>query len=174
MKKTDLRVLRTQKNIKEAFYALRQKYPLEKIRVRDICERAMINSSTFYAHYTDVFYLSDLLENALIEETFASFDLKDCLFTDTKHFLVQINETLEAHHSEFNTLFNGRMDVMYRKLEHQLKEYYCALYQGVYDDIFVSFVISGVMHSMECFGNDGTTDITHLVNRVTEIIQKIV
>ena len=62
-----MRVVKTKKAICDAFLTLRQKMPLEKIKVRDICEMALINKSTFYIHYTDVFDLSDKMENAYIE-----------------------------------------------------------------------------------------------------------
>ncbi|EKC69722.1 TetR family HTH transcriptional regulator [human gut metagenome] len=36
--------------------------PLEKITVKELCESARINKSTFYAHYKDIYDLSDAME----------------------------------------------------------------------------------------------------------------
>ena len=46
----DLRIVKTKKAIINAFLALRAKRPLEKITVRELCEMAMVNKSTFYSH----------------------------------------------------------------------------------------------------------------------------
>ncbi|MDT2738469.1 TetR/AcrR family transcriptional regulator [Enterococcus canintestini] len=53
MKKTDLRVKRTNKMIIEAFIHLVEKNGYEQVTVQDIADQAMINRATFYAHYKD-------------------------------------------------------------------------------------------------------------------------
>ena len=53
----DLRIEKTEKGIKNAFIELRSKKPLEKITVRELCEIARINKSTFYSHYKDIYDL---------------------------------------------------------------------------------------------------------------------
>lgn len=62
---TDLRVIRTRKNLHEALKALLQHQKLEHITVNDIAKKAMVNRSTFYAHYTDKY---DLLYQCVVEE----------------------------------------------------------------------------------------------------------
>lgn len=51
MKLTDIRYLRTEKLIFDAFAKLLSEKPYEKITVQDIADEAMINRATFYAHY---------------------------------------------------------------------------------------------------------------------------
>ena len=51
--KMDLRIEKTERGIKNAFIELRSRKPLEKITVKELCESARINKSTFYAHYKD-------------------------------------------------------------------------------------------------------------------------
>ncbi|BCA85333.1 TetR family transcriptional regulator [Enterococcus saigonensis] len=53
MKKTDLRVKRTNKMIIESFIQLVEKNGYEQVTVQDIADEAMINRATFYAHYKD-------------------------------------------------------------------------------------------------------------------------
>ena len=57
----DLRIEKTERSIVRAFLKLRAEKPLEKIRVKELCEKAEINKSTFYAHYRDIFDLSEQL-----------------------------------------------------------------------------------------------------------------
>lgn len=53
----DLRIKRTQRAIKDAFYSLVEEKGFEHITVKDITERAMISRNTFYLHYTDKYDL---------------------------------------------------------------------------------------------------------------------
>jgi len=53
----DLRVEKTKGSIVNAFLSLRARKPLEKITVKELCQLARINKSTFYTHYSDIFAL---------------------------------------------------------------------------------------------------------------------
>ncbi|SFD39232.1 TetR/AcrR family transcriptional regulator [Clostridium uliginosum] len=67
MKQNDLRVIKTKKNIEASFiYLLRQK-DFSKITVQDILDRALINRSTFYKHYTDKYQLAETLCNEVFD-----------------------------------------------------------------------------------------------------------
>ena len=63
----DLRIVKTKSLIKNAFLELRKKKPIEKITVKELCQNAQINKSTFYSHYNDIFDLSDTLENEVVD-----------------------------------------------------------------------------------------------------------
>ena len=62
--KEDIRVQKTLKAIHDAFSSLLQEMPYEKISVKALCERAMINKTTFYRYYPT---LDDLLEQVQSE-----------------------------------------------------------------------------------------------------------
>jgi len=64
----DLRVLRTRKLIKEAFYASVKEKGFEKTTVSDITRRAMINRATFYLHYQDKNDLLRSLEDEVLAD----------------------------------------------------------------------------------------------------------
>lgn len=66
----DLRIKRTQKSIKNAFYELIVEKGFDHISVKDITERAMISRNTFYLHYNDKF---DLLNKICDELVFKLF-----------------------------------------------------------------------------------------------------
>ena len=67
-KKTDLRVIRTKKNIRAAFVELAKKKPVRKITVTELAEKAMINKGTFYLHYKDIYELYlDVIQERLEE-----------------------------------------------------------------------------------------------------------
>lgn len=63
MRENDLRYIKTERAIREAFFSLLEEGTFERITVKDITERAMINRNTFYLHYKDKF---DLINSILI------------------------------------------------------------------------------------------------------------
>lgn len=66
----DLRIQRTQKSIKQAFFELIEEEGFDHISVKDITARAMISRNTFYLHYSDKF---DLLNKICDEIVFKLF-----------------------------------------------------------------------------------------------------
>lgn len=62
------RVKLTKKAIKDAFLTLMNEHPLSRISVTDICERADVNRSTFYAYYDGTEPLLREIENDVIAE----------------------------------------------------------------------------------------------------------
>lgn len=64
MTNTDLRVQRTKKLLKDNFKEMFLETDYEKITIKDLCEKAMVNRRTFYLHYSCI---DDIL-NELLEE----------------------------------------------------------------------------------------------------------
>lgn len=62
--KIDIRIIKTRRAIKNAFFELMNEIGFQNVTVKKIIERAEINRSTFYAHYVDKF---DLLEQVEVE-----------------------------------------------------------------------------------------------------------
>lgn len=67
-KKTDLRIIRTLKLIKEAFLALVEEKGFDAITIQDIANEAIINRATFYLHYYDKQDLLDKLNEEVFEQ----------------------------------------------------------------------------------------------------------
>ena len=59
------RVKYSKKLIQDSLLQLLQEKPLEKITVKELCERADVNRGTFYRYYEDIFDLFDTIEQAL-------------------------------------------------------------------------------------------------------------
>lgn len=68
MKKTDHRTRVTKLLIRKAFMDLLSRKPIQSISVKELCELAGINRGTFYAHYTDIYFLMDEIENEMLQE----------------------------------------------------------------------------------------------------------
>ena len=82
----DIRVEKTRKSIVNAFLALRARKPLEKIRVKELCEQARINKSTFYDHYQDIYDLSDTLETEVVRSVIAGLSVPERLLQEPESF----------------------------------------------------------------------------------------
>lgn len=72
MKKNDLRVIKTKNTLYNSLLDLMKEKPFEEIKVSDICNKALINRSTFYAHYDDKYdlfsdYINELKESLATE-----------------------------------------------------------------------------------------------------------
>lgn len=63
------RVKMTKQLIKKAFGDLLEKKPINKITVKQICEKADVNRSTFYAHYKDHYELFEEMQSDIISLT---------------------------------------------------------------------------------------------------------
>ena len=66
--KEDLRVTRTIKAIKAAFFELLNEKDYSEISITELSERACINRKTFYLHYSSMDALVDEIEESLSEE----------------------------------------------------------------------------------------------------------
>ena len=69
MNTNDLRVIKTKRNIENAFIDLLHQKDFHAITVQDILDTALINRSTFYKHYADKYALSE----ALCQDIFVLF-----------------------------------------------------------------------------------------------------
>ena len=73
----DIRIEKTERAIKQAFMELRAQKPLEKIKVKELCDLACINKSTFYAHYQDIYALANAMEDEMVEVVVESLPHRD-------------------------------------------------------------------------------------------------
>lgn len=64
----DLRVIKTENLIQNAFVSVLEEKPFEKLSVTDILKKALINRKTFYSHYVDKFDLADKVTEKLYLE----------------------------------------------------------------------------------------------------------
>lgn len=83
IKKIDRRVKYTKMILRDSFIKLLTDKPISKISIKEICELADINRSTFYSHYKDQYDLLFQIEQEVIEEI--NNYLKNYYFNDSKN-----------------------------------------------------------------------------------------
>ena len=130
VQKTDLRVIKTRKNLYESLIYLLKEKPFEEIKVSDICEHALINRSTFYAHYQDKYELFD----SFIKDLKESFRLelkKNKNISNSKEYYIEMVKIFLNHVEEkkdiyFFIIINNKnsiiMDMIYETLNNDIKQ----------------------------------------------------
>ena len=93
----DLRIKKTKRAIRSAFYELIKEKPLEKITVREIAERAEINKTTFYAHYETVYDLVDQLEQEAVAEVISQLNTAQGLLSSPRAFVREMYALLSKN-----------------------------------------------------------------------------
>jgi len=84
--KTDLRFIKTEKLIENTYLNLRRKYH-RPIKVRELCQEAMINKTTFYSHYETMESLHAHICEKEVGRIVESCPDIDTVFSDTGRFV---------------------------------------------------------------------------------------
>lgn len=71
--KNNARWRENERRMETELLALLRDKSIEHITVKEICERAHVNRSTFYAHFTDIYDMLEQMESHLHEELMAAY-----------------------------------------------------------------------------------------------------
>lgn len=155
-KKTDLRVIKTKNLIYNTLIELMKDKTFEEIKVSDICNKALINRSTFYSHYEDKYDLLvdfiNSLKNEFISELNKNnnnLNVKEYYIELIKIFLNHIEERKEMYTS---IMINNRnsimMDILLSVVNNDLlkKMSKDEFKSSIPDDIIVKFYLGGVIN----------------------------
>lgn len=102
-KREDRRILMTKRMLKSALTEMLKEMDIYNVSIRELCERADVNRTTFYKHYRNQFDLLDEMENDLlhsIEKTIENVAESNGVFF--VKLLVFLEENLEFVRLFFN------------------------------------------------------------------------
>ena len=144
----DLRIEKTRRSIASAFLELRAQKPLEKITVKELCQKALINKSTFYDHYDDLYALSDALEEAAVAGILERLPHPEYVFLNPAVFIRDLTLGHLAQQEQIRILFSGsRQGNFISRLKAGLEELVWREHPEYRDDpvkrVLVSFLIYG-------------------------------
>ena len=105
-KKDDLRVIKTKKILYETLIELMKTKTFEEIKVSDICTKALINRSTFYAHYEDKYELLLEFINSLKEE-FINELSKNKNILNTREYYLEVIRLFLDHIENKKDIYNA-------------------------------------------------------------------
>ncbi len=177
--RTDKRIEKTEKAIKNAFIELRAKKPLEKITVKELCGLACINKSTFYSHYEDIYALSEKLESETIASVMNS--LSHAQGYSPKHpevFTRELCLSFISHSSLINILFAGKeQNCLADTLELEIKKAIyekCPSYKNnVEKNILLSYCIQGAYHAYVNNQDASAETLLHVIETIVKTLQPL-
>lgn len=128
MNKNDLRVIKTRNTLYNALLSLMKEKTFEEIKVSDICNTALINRSTFYAHYTDKYeLLADCIKN--LKKSLTEELEKNRNISNTKEYYLEMIKLfldhIEKQRDEYlSIMINNRnsitMDILYDVIDQDI------------------------------------------------------
>ncbi|MFC6169561.1 TetR/AcrR family transcriptional regulator [Loigolactobacillus jiayinensis] len=139
-KKVDLRILRTKKMIFSAFMQLVEEEGFEAVTIQEIADKAMINRTTFYAHFKDKQDLYDqIFTTSMIPflkildgETINGSQIKIKTVT---HLLTRLFTEIKANRQFYMLALDGANSLRLSELLHDLLAQH-------YADIFEHLLIT--------------------------------
>jgi AcrR family transcriptional regulator len=150
----DIRIEKTERAIRNAFWEMRSQKPLEKITVKELCSLAYINKSTFYAHYQDIYALSNKLEEETISSILESvLPNQEYSIQNAEVFTHNLCMAFFSHISLIRVLFSGgERNNLTDRIEKGIKEMIYRKYPDFAGDlrknIMISFCIQGAYHAL--------------------------
>ena len=152
--KTDLRIRRTKKSIRDAFFELIEEKGFDSVTVKDITDRALISRNTFYLHYEDKFDLLNKISNELMRKVYwrVSKDLikiKDLDFTIdcTAALLISIQRVIDEDGDLYRLLLTDPGTVVFsEKIEKTIRTALDLIkgdIEGI-SDLSIEYIITGM------------------------------
>lgn len=136
--------------LQNSLFELMEKKPITKITIKELCENADINRTTFYAHYTDQYDLLAKIENETISwarEAIASLTGKTDKYENIK-ILEEIFQYFVENSKNLKVLMSERGDINFQKQVFTIIYQQCGISfssginPNIRDEYFV-FVVNG-------------------------------
>ena len=119
---TDRRVRKTRGQLRQGLVRLMREKSIQDITVKELCEKAWINKSTFYAHYTDLYDLSDRVEAGVVKSILENIPHPEYLFIKPREFTRELHAAYGSQGALLGILFSGAQSgKLIGRLERDLK-----------------------------------------------------
>ena len=173
--------LRSKKMIQEAFLELLKEKEINKITVTDVVNKADINRSTFYAHYSDIRAITEEMENEVIEkmlELLKKFELVN-FFHNPTPLLLEVSRFLESNQGLYKILLKiNDAETFLKKLKKLFANYMLSdtdipeyLKNSKMVSLRISYFAGGIINlyqdwfagSLDCSLNDIALEVSKLL-----------
>lgn len=161
----DRRVKRTERAIQSAFFKLISEKDMNKITVKELCELADINKSTFYLHYRDIYDLAQQYKQNLAKkicDIVLEYEIKDLIAKAPEIWERVLNLYPDGETTPF--FHNSSLDFMTEAISTQVLD---AVLQKLSDSvkdhdeeklyryrIFTTFIITGFLGVLRSFDTE--------------------
>lgn len=167
------RIEKTKQSIYNAFIDLRSKKNLEKITIKELCETAQINKSTFYVYYRDIYDLSDKIEDEIVSEVIRSLDTTGKILENSAELSKSLFYAYTAQTSLISVIFSGmRAQQLPKKIEAALREAIFSVYPEYKDDIDfnvrLTYSIYGGFYTYMKYRNSENKAVVDIIGKMSE------
>ena len=154
--KTDLRIIKTKILLYNTLTDLLRKKSFEEIKVSDICNKALINRSTFYSHYTDKYELLMAYINNQKNSLLTELEKNEHIINTKQYYMKLINLLLnyieEKKDIYYDILINNKnsivmdmlLEVAINDVEKRIKENN-KIINNIPTNIVTKFYLTGVI-----------------------------
>ena len=155
MKKEDLRVVKSKKNLYDSLITLLEDYSFENIKVSDICDKANVNRSTFYDHFTDKYeLLNSLFIN--IQNDFSNNLININNYNTLKDYYLEIARNLLKHFKKnikvYSYIIKINKNISFDRINDIISSNVCAfmdefniIYTDIPKNIIISYHVSSII-----------------------------
>lgn len=178
-KKTDRRILKTQKAIRRAFAELLEKKNIDDITITNIAAAADINRKTFYHYYSGIYALIDEIENEIVtafdtalREIDPIKDLQDPYIIFSKLTAV-INSHIDFYGPLLRADRSGKLltkikTLLKRKTKEALRDRFGRTDAAL--DVVVDYTISGMVATYQSWFNSGRQQSIEEISRLISLL----
>lgn len=175
----DLRIKRTQKAIKSAFFELLDEKSFEHISVKDITDRALISRNTFYLHYADKYELLNKVCDELIIKLFFRIS-KQLRRVQREEFTVESIAgilrlglmVVEENHETYRILLcSSGIDMLSQKLNAMSRRFMDFIKDDIegISEISIEYIVSGITGVIKYYVNNGVDNLDEECYNFTKI-----
>ena len=178
-KPIDRRVLRTKKNIRQAFLHLLSEKSLSQITVKELSDLADINRKTFYMYYSNIEDILAELEDELVQKLILVFEKE--LFEketfDSYSFFENLNRTIQEDMELYRILnHSDLLPHLIQRAKNALIEVFFRKYNISADSdneryiLYAEYAASGILSMYtRWFSSDSKMNLEELTKTAAEI-----
>lgn len=176
-KKANLKVINTKRKLSKSLISLLTSKSITEIDVSELCEKAGINRTTFYKHYTSLYHLLDELIVQFfkrIETLFLSLSSGENTTSKVAYLLKYLKQnrefvTIIMNNNSFSSIserliqLNFICNLINSNIQYRKNDY-------VSEDYYVDFIISGWIAAIRRWVNENCNlDVNTLARLLTSI-----
>lgn len=166
MNKNDLRFQKTELIIKNTYLTLK-KHGSTTVKVKELCETAMINKTTFYAHYETIEHLHKQVCIEFVTDMLSQCYNIEYIFTDTHNLVYTILGMFMENMPRIEKLYGDDFHELVNDAETVLMENYFSQNTSEDYDLAIRFCIGGAFRLL------ATERDPARIQKTVELIEKV-
>lgn len=178
----DLRTRKTRRALRGAFLEMRATRPLEKVTVRELCERAETSKATFYLHYHSVVDLSRELQEAVVSDIVSGLGETGGPLADPRRFTRELFMAFIEHADEIDVLFSrGQEHALIESVERELRRRILSASPELESDMRFNMLLTYQVHGSHAtymryargVGDEGRRDVVDAISEASAAVASL-